>query len=302
MRGVPIEQKLGPMSIWRYPIPGERYVIGADVAEGKVRDLDSKAKRDMILAGMTEKADYHAAIVIDERDGRHVASWHGYCDTGDYAIAVMALGYYYNTALISPEQNGPGLVLLQVFTEYHYPNVYRKHRLVNRVTGDVIEGEIGWRTTANTRPLLIQAVAEKLKTDPECTRDKDLLRECRTMEINPTDGQARARGRNKDDRVMAWGIALHTRNEYLTRRDDPSLDPYEGLDHTDADVWRGMHERQARGRHERSSADLAGGRDHFGSRYSSPRPAPHDRSFAAELLRDMQARQRGDRGFGPANW
>lgn len=300
MRGVRVEQKLGPLSIWEWPVPGDKYVIGADVAEGKVRDLDSRAKREMIAAGMSEKPDYHCAIVLTEKEGRHVATWHGWCDAGEYAIACMAVGYLYNTALIASEQNGPGIVLLQEFVDKGYPRIYQKHRLVNRVTGDLIEGEIGWRTTPNTRPLLINAVAAKIKEDPDCTRDVALLNECRTMEINPTDGQARARGRNKDDRVLAWGIGLYARNDYLTRgEEEEELDPLEGLDSNDRQVWLRMEERQRRAAHERTSRN----RD-FGAGFAEPGGGDLARVYgaAADLLRQFESRQRSDHRFGPSNW
>jgi len=213
MQPILLQDRNGLLSIWDHPLDGHGYVIGIDVAEGKKRDRSTAEKRG-IVSYSDSRPDYSAMIVLDAETAQHVASWHGYIPPHLLATVAAALGMYYNTALLVPEVNGPGIAVITSLTEtIQYPNIYRT-RVFNVMDRDPHSPQLGWRTDQHSRKLLMNRIGEMLETGYLFTRDKDLIGEIRTMEFDD-QGVERGRGRNKDDRVLALGMALQGRFESI---------------------------------------------------------------------------------------
>lgn len=211
MKAILTESRTGQLKIWDPPKDRGEYVIGADPSEGKVRDKGAGKRKFNYL---DDRPDYSAAIVLELQTGLHVASWHGYVPPEQFAAVIAALGMHYNNALIVPEINGPGLVLVTTLSEtLHYPNLYRT-RLFNVYDRDLHVAQWGWRTTADSRQMLVSRINEAVNPGRLFTRDRGLISELRTMEFDD-QGNPRARGKNKDDRVLAFGMALQGRFERL---------------------------------------------------------------------------------------
>lgn len=202
----------GMLRIWDPPRDRAEYVIGADTSEGKVRDKGAGKRK---FNYMDDRPDYSAAIVLELESGLHVATWHGYLPPDEYASVLAALGFHYNNALIVPEINGPGLVVVTRLTDtIRYPNVYQT-RIFNSSAKDPWIPQWGWRTTVDTRQLLVSRINEAVNPGRLFTRDRTLIAELRTMEFDD-NGTPRARGKNKDDNVLALGMALQGRFERLS--------------------------------------------------------------------------------------
>lgn len=240
----------GHLQIWDDPVHGRSYVVGADVAEGKVRDLQSFRQKIFDPSRIGERPDYSAAVVIEKETGVHVASWHGYIEPTEFATAVCALGLYYSRALIVPEINGPGIAVVENLTKmFKYPFVYR-NRIYNFIDRDPIGASFGFRTTEQTRPMLISRVQEAINTGAAFTRDKRLCQELRTM-VFDTTGKPRAMGRDKDDMVFAWALALQGRYELLYGSLEDRSTEDDRLPAYDRRVWQKKRER-ARNAHRDS--------------------------------------------------
>lgn len=206
------ESSAGKLLVWDEPREAVKYVIGIDVAENRVKDRNSLA-RGKPQIGM-ERPDYSCAIVLELESALHVASWHGHIDVTEYAFVCAALGRYYNDALLVPEVNGPGLAVVESLSKsIGYQPLYRS-KLVNRIDIDPLGTEWGFRTTMHTRVLLIAQIQTLINYGQLFTRDVNLVKEIRTMEFDES-GTPRGRGRNKDDRVMALGLALIGRSELM---------------------------------------------------------------------------------------
>ena len=219
------ESNHGRFRVWEEPALGRQYFVGADCAEGKIRDR-MQFRRTSILY-RDQKPDYDAAIVVERETGRHVASWHGDIPITEWGFTIAAIGYYFNTALVLVEINGPGIEVINALAKrIRYPRLYRT-RDPNVVAGSNLQWTWGWNTTSASRPRLLARVEEAINADPHCTRDHDLIRELRTMEIDE-NGIARAKHPNKDDRVLAYGMALMGRWESLNGLLDaePGDQPY----------------------------------------------------------------------------
>lgn len=240
LKVVPTESPGGKLRIWDWPDPQRRYVIGADAAENVVRDramLGAKATFNYL----DDRPDYSAAIVLDMESQKHVATWHGWEDPGDWAVTLAALGYLYNTALIVPENNSIGNAVLHVLTrQIRYPSIYRSRQF--NVIGAGLTQEWGWRTTTNTRGILIRNVQDLYGARIPFTRDEQLVEELRTMQYDER-GTPRAKGKDKDDLVFALALALQGRNEYHsgTLVQQTNAEPIT----RDQQVWAKVQQRKA---------------------------------------------------------
>ncbi len=94
--------------------------------------------------------------------------------------------------------------MLAHLTHSEYPDIYEK------------AGQLGWLTSAATRPAMIENMAAVLTEQPELFHSPRLLEECRTFVRHP-DGTAAAADDAHDDCVMAMGIALVVRREDVGR-------------------------------------------------------------------------------------
>jgi len=179
------ESSGGPLSVWALPQFGTVYCIGADVAEGLAR------------------GDYSSAHVIDAKSGLVVAHWHGHIDADKFGEDVLlALGYFYNEALIGVESNNHGLTALTALNKSNYLNLYRQRRL-NQRNAEQTE-TLGWRTTTLTKPLAIDELNASIRDGVLQLRCEHTIAELKTFVRNDNGS---THGSPHDDRVMSLAIA-----------------------------------------------------------------------------------------------
>lgn len=229
-----LESRAGHISIWDPPLVGRRYAIGADVSEGKVRDRVIVRRR---IDTMRDRPDMSAACVVEVESGEHVATWHGWDNPLAYAQALYALGMEYNQALLVVELNGPGVAVVEHLVRVlGYPNMYISKLLARsdmHQNSDVVE--YGWRTTQSSKADLIMRIQEALSTKTLRTRDRRLVKELRTMQYDDM-GNPRAKGSDRDDLVMGYGLALRGRFELMVGTERTTQD--KPIDGPDSWIWR----------------------------------------------------------------
>ena len=205
----PIKNDLGPFYVWEEPVPGNEYVIGVDVAEGKMP------------AGFKdptgEKRDWSVATVVEIKNGSLVCQYKSQIDVYNLAYDLMMLGYWYNEGLLAIELNSVGIGVVHLVREAGYRNLYQP------VTPDnfgstikpvyMIDRLYGWRTTPATRPLIIASIHEALANNYSIP-SRSLLNEMLSM-VYTERGRIEAASGKHDDEVMSYGIALVVRNEVL---------------------------------------------------------------------------------------
>lgn len=178
----------GRLSVYRERDPVGSYVIGADVGMG-IRD-----------------GDWSVAHILDE-EKRVVGVWRGQVHPDYFADILAALGTYYNSALIAPERNAHGLLTcIRLWKDISYNNVFL----------DVTEGQtedrdsinIGFLTTAKTRPLIIDRLRAALRERDITLTDMDTLQEAKTFIVNEA-GKMVADAQCHDDTIMSLAIANH---------------------------------------------------------------------------------------------
>lgn len=177
-----------PLKVWEQPIPGQEYVIGADVAEG------------------VKGGDYSVADVIRKSDLKTVAKWRGLCDPDQFGYILEKLGRYYNYALIGCEINNHGLAVVQRLRDLFYTNLYRRERGVDERFEEAT-AKLGWKTDMRTKPLAIDYLREAIRDRVITDYDTAFVEEAMTYVIDDA-GRTNAEEGNFDDTVMAKAIAL----------------------------------------------------------------------------------------------
>lgn len=207
----------GPLRVWIRPELEHAYVIGADVAEG------------------LEHGDFSSAHVIDVGTGEVVAKWHGHEDPDEFGSQVLFdLGRWYNNGLIGPEVNNHGFTTTTALNNAGYPNIYYRHTMDERTKKRT--RKLGWRTQANTKPLLVDELAAALRftldEDGAIIEEPDIKLRCsETMAELRTfvrDERGKMHGSPHDDRVISLGIANQMRKFWHESRGKVDQGPAEG--------------------------------------------------------------------------
>lgn len=171
----------GRLAIWLPAQPGKRYVIGVDPAGGGV------------------DGDYSCAEVIERDTGMQCAELHGHFPQRELSHRLVKLGAEYNWAMLAVERNNHGNGVLAHLENAEYPQIFVQNK------------QMGWNTTAATRPKMIETFSDVLAEQPELFRSEKLWNECRTF-VRHTDGTTAAAPGTHDDCVFAMGIALAVRS------------------------------------------------------------------------------------------
>lgn len=190
-------QDNGRLAIWFPPRSEKQYIVGADTAGGGAN------------------GDYACAQVIDRETGMQCAELHGHFPPLELARRTMELAGRYNEALLAVERNNHGHAVLAHLGDYE--NLYQQ------------DANLGWLTTAASRPMMIENMAAVLTEKPELFHSKRLLEECRTF-VRRVDGGAGGAEGAHDDCVMAMAIALAVRKEDAGRRTKKQRVGFSSLD------------------------------------------------------------------------
>ena len=93
------------MWIWKTPVAGHKYVIGADVARGDADDFST----------------FH---IMDTNENEVVAEYMGKIPLDRYGEFLVKIGTQYNNALIVQEKNSVGIATAIKLRDLAYPNLY----------------------------------------------------------------------------------------------------------------------------------------------------------------------------------
>jgi hypothetical protein len=181
-----MEDPKGYVSIWKEPIQGEHYCIGADVAEGLI------------------DGDFSCGYVGDSQFDL-VARWHGHIDPDLFGMELVKLAMYYNDSYLGVESNNHGLTTLNAIKKLEYWNIYFSKNFDK--IADSMTQKIGWQTTIRTKPLMIDKLAEFIRESYLGIYDDLLIGEAFTYIIED-NGKTNAQPGTHDDTIMATAILL----------------------------------------------------------------------------------------------
>jgi hypothetical protein len=196
----------GDLWIWDEPEADEKYVIGADVAQG------------------FEHGDFSVATVIACRSAKVVAVFHAHIDPDLFATVVLArLGKMYNQALIGVESNQHGLTTLKELANKakYFPIYYQRSPKYKRsVPTDVL----GFRTDQVSKPLIIDGLNKAMR-EGLLIPDSNTIAELKTFTRKST---GKTGGSPYDDRTMALAIGNEMRRFVYFAEFTPDKTPQPG--------------------------------------------------------------------------
>lgn len=188
----------GLLRVWKRPVAGHVYVIGADAAEG-IDAKEGKGEAD---------PDYSSGVVLDADIGEQVAHLRGRIAPSVFGEYLCALGEWFNWSYLVPEANGPGLGLIEEIIRQQYPFhlIYQRNREPDDRRPPLLQ-EVGWKTTSTSKPQLVSALDTAIREMSVIVRDPVIVQECRTFVYRP-DGRVAAQEGCHDDCVIALALAV----------------------------------------------------------------------------------------------
>jgi hypothetical protein len=198
MSPTPIFERVrgGSLRVWEEPRKGADYVLSADIG------------------GEKTASDPYSAYVLNKNTAECVASMYGHFEWDDFTDKAIALAYWYNTALLIPENNHNPAVAKRMHRA-NYPNLYY-YQNVDRARQASAPSDPGFNTNRKTRPEILKHLKKACRDRSLGSWDKKFAAEMDTFVWVPKpnaenpdrDGEYRATGRNHDDCIMAMAIGV----------------------------------------------------------------------------------------------
>lgn len=180
-----VDDPRGDVLIYKMPEKGKPYVLGGDTAG--------------------EGSDWAVGQVLDNTNCEQVCVYSTQDDTDLFIKQCMAIGLFYNNALIGIETNyDPSSVTL--LAKMGYDNQYTRE--VEDTKTQSYQQKFGFKTTTITRPIILTRTVEMVRDNVEKINDYLTLKEMQTF-VKGDDGKPQAIKGKHDDRVMSYAIALH---------------------------------------------------------------------------------------------
>lgn len=162
------------LEIYREFIPGHDYQMGVDASEGII---------EQGVAAEKQKSDESAITIVDMTTEEEVASWSGRIppDALGEKAAFFARLFQdrQKKCLIIPEMNSIGLAVVNRLNRENDVRIYRREEF-DKKTGLRSERE-GWRTTRQTKPLLISRFQELLRVREPKVRSRKTYEQFKTF-------------------------------------------------------------------------------------------------------------------------
>jgi hypothetical protein len=142
--------------VWNEPEEHHDYAVFGDVAEGALSDP----------ADVRSSPDFHAGVVLDRRELRIDAVWHGQTEADYFGEELLKAAQWYNEAWETPEVNGVGMAALVPSRRANYAKLYQRLKGEDRLDAGDETPLWGWKTTPQNRDLMIDDWIAACREDP----------------------------------------------------------------------------------------------------------------------------------------
>ena len=187
----------GAMWVWKEPISGHEYIIGADAAEGQAEKNDNCCFQVIDTSTLEQVAEFYSNIIVPH----------------EFAQVLQQVGVYYNNALLVVESNGPGgAVLSNLQNILFYENLHFENVKSSNL-------KPGIKISVANRSLYLESLQNRLLNQTVRINSIRFVMELQTFEYNTVTKKAEARKHHHDDAIMSMCFALYTRDSML--RDIP---------------------------------------------------------------------------------
>lgn len=167
----------GLLKIFKRPVKGEKYFLGADIATGRSQD--------------------YTAFSIMNRDGEESVAYKGKIPIDKAEKIMVQWAKTYHRAVMAPESNDIGLGLATNLQTHGYPNLYYSRSLLRKKgkSKPEVQEIPGWYTTKKNRPIIIATLEEDIRTNACIIKDQFFCDEAPTFIY---DSRNRPVAMNKD--------------------------------------------------------------------------------------------------------
>lgn len=180
----------GALWLWKEPMVGHEYIIGVDCAEGVGKDGDNSCFEVIDVANMEQVAEFYSNTV----------------PPSTFASILNQIGIYYNTATLVVENNAiGGAILNSLSNDLGYEAVYYENKRSSF--------KLGIKMTPSNRPVLLEAMQNRLATGAVRINSQRLVDELKTFIYSPQKKRAESIKGKHDDAIMALSLALYVRDE-----------------------------------------------------------------------------------------
>jgi len=180
----------GAMWIWKEPVDGHEYIIGADCAEGQGENNDNSCFEVIDSSTLEQVAEFYSNTVLPH----------------EFAQVLNEVGAFYNNALIVVENMGAGgAVISSLQHNLYYENLYYD---TNKISAS---SKPGIKVGQSNRPVILECLQNKVINKSILINSIRTVSELQTFEYNPVTKKAQAQKGKHDDAIMAISIALYAR-------------------------------------------------------------------------------------------
>ena len=180
----------GAMWIWKEPVDGHEYIIGADCAEGQGENNDNSCFEIVDSSTLEQVAEFYSNTVLPH----------------EFAQVLNEVGMFYNNALIVVENMGAGgAVISSLQHNLYYENLYYDTNKINA------SSKPGIKVGQSNRPVILECLQNKVINKSLLINSIRMVSELQTFEYNPVTKKAQAQKGKHDDAIMAMSIALYAR-------------------------------------------------------------------------------------------
>ena len=180
----------GALWIWKEPMVGHEYIIGADCAEGVGKDGDNSCFEIIDATSFEQVAEFYSNLV----------------PPNVFAQIINQIGIYYNTATVAVENNAIGGAVINCLSnDMGYEAIYYEVRKTS--------ARLGIKVTSSNRPILLESMQSRLMTGVVRLNSQRLINELKTFIYSPQKKRAEAIKGKHDDAIMALCFALYVRDE-----------------------------------------------------------------------------------------
>lgn len=187
--------KDGALWIWREPVEGHEYIIGADCAEGVGKSGDSSCFQVLDTGTLEQVAEFYSNKVAP-----HV-----------FAQILHRIGLYYQSATIVVENNTVGgAVLNGLVNDLAYEVLYYENR-------KGLAPKAGLKIGPQNRSIVLEGMQHRLMNGTVRINSRRLVYELNTFIYSAQHRRAEARKGYHDDAIMALALAIHVRDERIRK-------------------------------------------------------------------------------------
>lgn len=154
-------QAEGRLRIWKMPRDRGQYLIAADVAEG-----------------VTNGA-WSVGVILDRSTWEQVGTFRARLDPGEFGRVLCDIGYFYNNALLAPENNNVGWGTIERIDSEKYPHLL----ITTSLWPDEVEKK-GFPTNEKTKNQIISALRNAVDDFTCYINDPVIINELNTMVRN----------------------------------------------------------------------------------------------------------------------